>query len=102
MNPITLPTCEKSNSFLDTDLQLYLQQQTLSRLKVMETEVGFYVIAQFVWSKDKIWYLTTLKNRTQPKIYKDLRRLHGVLKKAGVQSFDFLHNQSLPILSRSE
>lgn len=102
MKSITLPPCGKLNSFLDTDLQLYLQQQTLSRLRVMETDVGFYVVAEFVWSKDKIWYLTTLRNRTQPKIYKDLRRLNGVLKKAGVQNFDFLHNQSLPALSSGE
>ena len=96
MDAIILPPCSPANSFLDSELQLYVQQQTLKSLKVLEAPEGFYVAAQFVWSKDKTWYLTTLRDRFQPKVYKDLRRLNGILKRAGVNSFDFLHNQSLP------
>lgn len=89
--------CSPANSILESDLELSVQQQTLEKLKVMETPEGFYVIAQVKWAEGKEWYLTTRRDRTKPRLYKDLKRLNDHLREAyPTDSFELFRNQSVP------
>jgi hypothetical protein len=82
---------------LENDLELSVQQQTLEKLKIMETPEGFYVIAQVKWAEGKEWYLTTRRDRTKPRLYKDLKRLNDHLREAyPTDSFELFRNQSMP------
>lgn len=92
-----LSPCSPANSILEGDLDLAVQQQTLKKLKVMETPDGFFVIAQLKWAGSKEWYLTTRRERTQPKLFKDLKRLNDHLKEAyPTDSFELHRNQEVP------
>ena len=63
----------------------------------METPEGFYVIARFLWAKGKDWYLTTRRNRSEPRLYKDLIRLNNNMKKIHPTiGFELLRNQHMP------
>jgi hypothetical protein len=92
-----LSPCSPANSILEGDLDLAVQQQTLKKLKVMETPEGFFVIAQLKWAGNKEWYLTTRRERTKPKLFKDLKRLNDHLKEAyPTDSFELHRNQTVP------
>ena len=94
---ITQPPCSLANSILESDLEISVQQQTLEKFKVMETPEGFYVIAQFLWAEGKEWYLTTRRKRTEPRIFKDLKRLNDHLKETyPTDGFELFRNQRLP------
>jgi hypothetical protein len=89
--------CSPENSILEGDLELAVLQKTLDALKVMETPVGFYVIALLKWAEGKEWYLTTRRDRNMPKIFKDLSRLNDHLKETyPTESFELFRNQELP------
>lgn len=91
------PTCSPANSILEGDLELAVQQQTLKKLAVAETADGFYVIAQLKWAGAKEWYLTTRRERTKPRLFKDLKRLNEHLKVAyPTESVEILRNQEVP------
>ncbi|MCU7800872.1 MAG: hypothetical protein KZQ70_12190 [gamma proteobacterium symbiont of Lucinoma myriamae] len=38
--------CTVANSILETDLNVALQQNKLDKIKIMETEEGFYIIVR--------------------------------------------------------
>lgn len=89
--------CSPANSILEGDLDLAVQQETLKKLIVAETPEGFYVVAQLKWAGNKEWYLTTRRERTKPKLFKDLKRLNDHLKEAyPTDSFELLRNQVVP------
>jgi hypothetical protein len=89
--------CSPANSILEGDLELAVQQQTLKKLTIAETQDGFYVIAQLKWAGNKEWYLTTRREREQPRLFKDLKRLNDHLKDAyPTDSVEILRNQQLP------
>jgi hypothetical protein len=89
--------CSPANSILEGDLELAVQQQTLKKLSIAETLDGFYVIAQLKWAGNKEWYLTTRRERTQPKLFKDLKRLNDHLKAAyPTDSIEIIRNQKMP------
>lgn len=89
--------CGPSNSLLEGDLELAIRQETLKKLTVAETESGFYVIAQLKWADSKEWYLTTRRERTKPRLFKDLKRLNDHLKTAyPTNSVEILRNQLVP------
>ena len=54
-----LQTCSTENSILEADLGNAVLQRTLDKLKVMETDDGFYVVVQVRWAGDKDWYLNS-------------------------------------------
>lgn len=88
--------CSPANSVLEGDLEFAIQQETLKKLVVAETPEGYYVVAEFKWA-DKEWYLTTRRERSQPKLFKDLNRLNDHLKTAyPTDSIEILRNQKLP------
>lgn len=94
---MNLLPCSLASSILEGDLELAAQQQTLDKLIVMETPSGFYVIARFLWAKDRDWYLTTRRKRTEPRLYKDLIRLNKNMKEIfPTVGFELLRNQNLP------
>lgn len=89
--------CSPANSILEGDLELAVQQQTLKKLTIAETPDGFYVVAQLKWAGNKEWYLTTRREREQPRLFKDLKRLNDHLKTAyPTDSVEILRNQQLP------
>lgn len=120
--------CSPSNSILEGDLELAAKQQIIEKLKVMETPVGFYVIAEFSdkshvldkhkgtglpeWfyiiaqllsEPGKEWYLTTRRDRTVPKVFKDLKRLNDHLKEAyPTDSFVLIRGQDVPGIPKTK
>lgn len=89
--------CSPANSLLESDLELAVLQQTLETLVIAETPDGFYVMAQLKWACNKEWYLTTRRERMQPRLFKDLNRLNDLLKTAyPTASVQILRNQVLP------
>ena len=89
--------CSIANSILATDISIAAKQHKLKELKIMETEKGFYIIVCLKWSKFPEWYLTTRRDRTQPKLFKDLDRLNKSLKTHYPNcNFKLFRNQELP------
>ena len=89
--------CSPANSILESDLELAVQQQTLTKLTVAETPEGFYVIAKIKWAGNKEWYLSTRRERNKPRLFKDLNRLNDLLKEAcPMNSIEILRNQEVP------
>lgn len=89
--------CSPANSILEGDLELAVQQETLKKIQIAETTEGFYVIAQLKWAGNKEWYLTTRRERTKPRLFKDLRRLNDLLREAyPTDVVEILRNQPVP------
>jgi hypothetical protein len=95
---MTPTPCGPANSLLEGDLDLAAQQQTLTKLSIAETPEGFYVIARLLWADSKDWYLTTRRERTRPRLFKDLNRLNEFLREAyPTERVELLRNQPLPL-----
>ncbi len=89
--------CSTENSVLESDLGVAIIQKTLDKVKVMETEEGFYVVVQFRWAGNKDWYLTTRRERHVPKLFKDLKRLNDHLRDFyPTDSFEVFRFMTLP------
>lgn len=71
--------CGPSSSLDFLDLEEYDKRQELQQLYIHETPVGFYVCARLTIA-NKIWYLTTQRDRYTPYIFKDLHRLNDYLR----------------------
>jgi len=74
-----LQSCTIDNSLLSAELSNAAIQKTLDKITVMETLSGFYVVVQIKWSGSKDWYLVTRRNRNEPKVFMDLKRLNDHL-----------------------
>lgn len=71
--------------------------KAISKIKVMETPVGFYVVVGLKASQGNEWYLTTRRDRYTPKVFKDLTRLNDHLREAYPTSkFELFRDQQLP------
>jgi hypothetical protein len=82
---------------LEGDLEIAVQQETLKKISVAETPEGFYVIVQLKWAGNKEWYLATRRDRTTPKVFKDLNRLNDHLKASyPTDKIELLRNQVIP------
>lgn len=89
--------CSAENSILETDLLLAVKQDTIRKLKIMETLDGFYIMTELLWAEGKCWYLTTRRDRTAPKMFKDLTRLNKHLREEYPTNIVELHrNQEQP------
>ncbi|MEA5249888.1 hypothetical protein [Xanthomonas fragariae] len=114
--------CSSSNSVLEGDLELAAQYNIIDQLKVLETDMGFYVVAIFAdkvkilevhknkglpdWfyilsqllaEPGKEWYLTTRRDRESPRLFKDLKRLNEYLQEKDPRDgFTLIRNQELP------
>lgn len=95
--------CSPANSILEGDLELAVQQETIKKLIVAETPEGFYVVVQLKWAGTKEWYLTTRRERTRPKLFKDLKRLNDHLKETyPTDKFELLRNQKVPARGKAQ
>jgi hypothetical protein len=120
--------CNPTTSILEGDLTLAADKRIVERLQVMETSVGFYVMAQFSdkpqilneyknvgvpeWfyivaqllaEPGKAWYLTTRRNRFAPKIFKDLMLLNEHLKQiCRAENFEVVRGQALPGMPKTK
>jgi hypothetical protein len=91
------PACGPANSILEGDLELAVQQETLKKISIAETPEGFYVIAQLKWSGTKDWYLTTRRERSKPRLFKDLKRLNELLRDSyPTEVVELIRHQELP------
>lgn len=114
--------CTVSNSILEADLELGAKHNIIAELQVLETEHGFYVVANFAdksrildrhkgkglpeWfyvlaqllsEPGKDWFLTTRRDRESPRLFKDLKRLNEFLiEKSPTSGFVLLRGQELP------
>ncbi|QNP47830.1 hypothetical protein [Diaphorobacter aerolatus] len=69
----------------------------MTKITIAETSEGFYLIVRLKWADQKDWYLCTRRDRTQPRLFKDLNRLNEHLKEAyPTESLELLRNQGLP------
>mgnify|MGYP000055662855 CR=1 FL=1 len=94
---MNLTPCGPSNSVLESDLELAVTQQTLTKLSIAETADGFFVVARLHWSSEKDWYLTTRRERNRPRLFKDLNRLNDFLRAAyPTDTVELVRNQRLP------
>lgn len=94
---MNLTTCGPSNSVLESDLELAVVQGTLTKLSIVETSHGFFVVARLHWSSDKDWYLTTRRERYRPRLFKDLNRLNDFLRETcPTDAVELVRNQSFP------
>lgn len=92
-----LQPCTTNNSLLSADLSNAAIQQTLEKISVMETPSGFYVIVQIKWSGSKDWYLSTRRNRKEPKVFMDLKRLNEyLLEICPSTGFELIRKMDLP------
>lgn len=90
-------SCGRANSLLEDDLDIAVQQQTLQKITIAETAQGFFLIVQVKWAPGKDWYLCTRRDRTRPRLFKDLNRLNEFLKDAyPTDCIKLLRNQVLP------
>ena len=95
-----LQSCTIDNSLLSVDLSNAAIQQTLDKITVMETLSGFYVVVQIKWSGSKDWYLVTRRNRNEPKVFKDLKRLNEhLLELCPSTDFKLIRKMDFPPLS---
>lgn len=95
---MSLTPCSAATSMLEADLELAVEQRTLTKLAIAETADGFYVLAQVSWAADKDWYLTTRRDRTRPRLFKDLNRLNDLLRESyPTARVELLRNQDLPV-----
>jgi hypothetical protein len=56
------------------------KQNFITELVIHEVDDGFYITVKLAWSGDKIWYLTTRRDKDSPRIFKSLSRLNEYLK----------------------
>ena len=56
------------------------KQNFITELVIHEVDDGFYITVKLTWSGDKIWYLTTRRDKDSPRIFKSLSRLNEYLK----------------------
>lgn len=80
------------------ELEAAVKNDTLIKLKVLGTPVGFYVVASLSWIKgNKELYLAFQNDRKSPKIFKNLDRLDEYLRRIHPTiSFEVAHLQELP------
>lgn len=94
---MNLTPCSAATSMLGSDLELAVHQQTLTKLVIAETAVGFYVLARVIWAPDTDWYLTTRRDRTRPRLFRDLSRLNDLLRESyPTARVELLRHQTLP------
>ena len=92
-----LQPCTTDNSLLSADLSNAAIQKTLDKINVMETPRGFYVVVQIKWSGLKDWYLVTRRNRREPKIFMDLKRLNEhLLEICPSTDFELIRKMDFP------
>jgi len=56
------------------------KQGFIKELIINEFEGGFFITAKLAWSGQKVWTLTTGREKDKARIFKDLTRLNDFLK----------------------
>lgn len=112
--------CSENNSVLESDLELAARFKLVAVLTIHETDQGYYLTAQFsarngrirkervgkaaypylselVSDPAKIWYLTSRRHRTAPRLHRSLGRLNELMRdKYPTDRVVLLRNQYLP------
>ncbi|WP_432355599.1 hypothetical protein RMR16_026710 (plasmid) [Agrobacterium sp. rho-13.3] len=99
------PPCNSQNSVLETELERLAKLGLVATLAINETQLGYYVTATFARSpkalkmvqemgltseaetinklisdENKVWYLTTRRERNSPRVHKHLGRLNDFMR----------------------
>ena len=83
---MTLPPCGRENSILEPELRLAATQDVITSLEILETPhdqaaaCTYFVTVQIQWSGEKVWYLTTRRDRDRPRRFRDLSVLVRLLR----------------------
>jgi len=94
---VALEPCSIANSIIEADLKIAVEQQTITELRIMEIRGGFYVTLKFKWSGNKIWYLSTRRDRATPRVFISLTRLNDFLRDSvPTGEVLLLRNQAMP------
>lgn len=56
------------------------KQGFIEELIINEFDLGFFVTAKLTWSGEKVWTLTTRREKDKARVFKDLTRLNEFLK----------------------
>jgi hypothetical protein len=92
-----LTTCNEETSILEVELAAAVKQGSVANIHIMEMEENYYVVAELKYTPNKVWYLTTRRDRNAPKIFKDLNRLNKHLKTDyKTDTVTIFRNQELP------
>ncbi len=89
MPKLNLPACTSNNSLLEGEILTASQRQTITQIEVLETGKGLCLAVELKWEPGKTWYITTRRNREEPKYYADLTRLSKHLNELA-PGIDFL------------
>lgn len=71
---------DPADSISEVVLEESQKQGVIVSLVINEICDGFYLTAKLNWSGEKIWTLTTRRDKNKPRIFKDLTRLNDYLK----------------------
>ena len=72
-------TVDPDNTLIETELHLYARKGVIQDIHILETTEGFVVIVHLTWRPEDL-YLVTRRDRTQPRDFKDVRRLLELLR----------------------
>lgn len=91
--------CSPATSILEIELEPATMQHQLRKFLVADTVDGFYVVVELEWlggSVDQL-YLVTRRERTTPRLFKDLNRLNDLLKRLFPKgNIEIFRNMKLP------
>lgn len=94
---MNLSPCTENNSLLEGDLLIARQRETINQIEVLETGKGLCIALELKWEPGKTWYITTRRNREEPKYYADLTRLSKLLNElAPGLDFRVRREQTIP------
>lgn len=97
---LSLPVCELSNSVLESELREAAIQDVIASVEILEamTDVApsYFVAVQMHWSGKKVWYLTTRRDRTRPRLFRQVSVVLELLRSVSSASITLRLNNELP------
>ena len=80
------PPCGLANSLLEPEFRDAAMQGVIAHLEILETPHDgatsrvYFVAARMQWSGEKLWYLTTRRDRDTPRKFRDISALLRLLR----------------------
>lgn len=69
----------EDNSYLERDFVLATKKGIVESITIVESKEGYYLTVKVSWSKEEL-YISTRRDRSQPRYFKDLDRLVDSLR----------------------
>src|SRR4051794_32647349 len=74
-SPMTIPSCDPTNTITQVDLDKAIAQQGVAKIKYIFTEQGAYLMFELRKHPGREFYLTTRRDRTRPRTFVDQHQL---------------------------